>query len=186
MKLTSLSHLPLSADEGWPEIERIHPRLMKLFAFIVLPLSLLPPAMLYYAGTQYPEAFLPQAMDKNWGLVAAAFFLTELFTLAVMGWLIKQVTETDGLRIDYHDAYLLAGIAPIPLWLSSLGLFVPSLGFNAAVSLAALALSCGIVYHGIEALCHTREKVLAASIVQTVIGASLIAWALLLVLVIVL
>lgn len=186
MKLTVLSHLPLSADQGWPEIERIHPRLLKLFAFIVLPLSLLPPAMLYYAGSRYPEAFLPQAADKDWALVAAAFFLTELATLLAMGWLIKAVAETDGLRIDYHDAYLLAGIAPIPLWLSSLGLLVPSLAFNAVLSLAALGLSCGIIYHGIEGLCHTREGVTAASIVQTVIGAGLVAWALLLMLVVLL
>jgi hypothetical protein len=184
MKLSALYHLPLSSDQGWPEVERIHPRLMKLFASIVVPMSLLPPAMLYYAGTHYPAAFLPQAGDKDWGMVAAAFFLTELVTVLAMGWLIKQVAETDGLRIDYHDAYLLAGIAPVPLWLSSLGLFVPSLGFNAVLSLAALGLSCGIIYHGMEGLCHTREDVTAASIVQTVIGAGLIAWALLLMLVV--
>jgi hypothetical protein len=63
---------------------------------------------------------------------------------------------------------------------------VPSLGFNAVLSLAALGLSCGIIYHGIEGLCHTREDVTAAGIVQTVIGAGLIAWALLLMLVVLL
>lgn len=51
--------------------------------------------------------------------------------------------------------------------------------------LAALGVFCGIVHHGIEGLCHTREKVVAASVVQTVIGAGLIAWALLLMLVVV-
>jgi hypothetical protein len=61
---------------------------------------------------------------------------------------------------------------------------VPSLAFNAALSLGALALSCGIIYHGIEGLCHMREDVTAASIVQTVIGAGLIAWAMLLMLVV--
>ncbi|HEX8981122.1 MAG TPA: YIP1 family protein [Parasulfuritortus sp.] len=180
MKLSTISHLPLSADQGWPEIERAHPHLVKLYALIVLPLSLLPPAMLYYAGTQYPDSFLHQAANKNWGEVAAAFFLTELFTLLAMGWLIKQVAETNNLRIDYHDSFLLAGIAPIPLWLSSLGLFAPSLGFNAVLSLIALGLSCGVIYHGIEGLCHTHEDVTAAGIVHTVIGAGLIAWALLL------
>lgn len=183
MKLTALSHLALSADQGWPEIERLHPRLVKLYAFIVLPLSLLPPAMVYYAGTSHPEALLQQA-DRPWGMIAAVFFLAELVTLLAMGWLIKQVAETRSLRIDYHDAYLIAGVAPIPLWLSALGLFVPSLGFNALLSLAALGLSCGLIYHGVEGLCHTREDVTAANIVQTVIGAGLIAWALLLVLVV--
>lgn len=180
MKLSTLSQLPFSADVGWPEIERIHPRLVKLFAFVVLPLSLLPPAMLVYAGTRYPEAFLPQAAGKDWPLIAGAFFVAEMATFLLMGWLIRQVSQANGLRIDYHDAYLLAALAPIPLWLSSLGLLVPSLGFNAVLSLAALAVSCGIIYHGVEALCHSREEVSAAGIVQAVIGAGLIAWALLL------
>lgn len=182
MKLSTLSQLPFSAGQGWAEIERIHPRLVKLFAFLVLPLSLLPPAMLYYAGTHYPEVFLPQAVVKDWGMIAGVFFLAEMATLLVMGWLIREVAQTSGLHIDNHDAYLLAAIAPIPLWLSSLGLLVPSLVFNAILSLVALVLSCGIIYRGIEGLCHTREDVSAAGITQIVIGAGLIAWALLLML----
>lgn len=184
MKLSALSQLPFSADRGWPDIERLHPRLVKLLAFIVLPLSLLPPAMIYYAGTTYPEAFLPQAGGKDWGVIAVLFYLVEVATVLGMGWLIKEVARTAGLPIDAHDGFVLAGIAPIPLWLSSLGLLVPSLGLNVLLSLAALGISCGSIYHGIEGLCHTREKVVAASVVQTVIGAGLIAWALLLMLVV--
>ncbi len=186
MKLSALSRLPLSADQGWPEIERLHPRLIKVFAFIVLPLSILPPLMLYYVGSHDPEVFLPQSAGKNWGTIAAVFFLTEMFTLLLMGWLIKQVAEGNKLSIGYHDSYLLAAIAPVPLWLSSLGLLVPSLAFNVLLSLAAFGLSCGIIYHGIEALAHTREEVCAACVVQIVIGAGLIAWALLLMLVVLL
>lgn len=182
MKLSTLARLPLSAEQGWPEIERLRPQLVKLFAFIVLPLSLLPPLMLYYAGSVHPEVFPPQLAGKDWTQIAGVFFLAEMATLGVMGWLIRQVALTSGLRIGYHDAYLLAAIAPIPLWLSALGLFVPSLAFNVVLSLAAFGLSCGIIYHGIEGLCHTRESVSAAGIVQVVIGAGLIAWALLLVL----
>ncbi len=182
MNLTSLSKLPLSSMEGWPELEKIHPGLLKLFAFVILPLALLPPSTLYYAGTYYPELFFAGAAGKDWTRISAVFFLAEMATLCGMGWLIKQVAETDGLRVDYHDAYMLAGIAPIPLWLASLGLLVPSLAFNVILSLVALGLSCGIIYHGIEGLCHTREDVTAASIVQTVIGAGLVAWALLLML----
>ncbi len=186
MKLSTLTHLPLSADQGWPEIERMHPRFVKLFAFIVLPLSLLPPLMLLYAGNAHPEMFPAQFADKNWGRLAGVFFLAEMGTLAVMGWLIRQVALTSGLRLDHHDAYLLAAIAPIPLWLSALGLLVPSLAFNVVLALAALGLACGIIYHGIEGLSHTREDISAAGVVQTVIGAGLVAWALLLMLVVML
>ena len=186
MNLLSLSKLPISAAQGWPELEKIHPRLVKVFTFVVLPLSLLPPGLLYYAGTHYPESFFTGAAGKNWGEIAVVFFLAEMLTFWGMGWLIRQVTESHGLKIDDHDAYLLAALAPIPLWLLSLGLLVPSLTFNAALSLVALGLSCGIIYHGIEGLCHMREDVTAAGIVQTVIGAGLSAWSLLLLMVVLL
>jgi hypothetical protein len=183
MKLISLSQLPFSTAQGWPDLEKVHPGMFKVFAFIVLPLSLLPPAMLYYAGTNYPEAFFKGAAGKAWGEIGAVFFLAEMLTFLGMGWLIKQVADSNQLKIDHHDAFLLAAIAPIPLWLSSLALLVPSLAFNAGLSLVALGLSCGIIYHGIEGLCHMCEDVTAAAIVQTVIGAGLTAWVLLLMLV---
>lgn len=75
-----------------------------------------------------------------------------------------------------------AAIAPVPMWLSSLGLLIPSLTAAVIIAIGGLALSCGLVYHGIEALCRTREDVIVAGIVQIVIGAGLIAWALLLLL----
>lgn len=181
MNLVSLTKLPFSTTQGWPELETIHPGLLKVFAFVVLPLSLLPPAMLYYAGSNYPDVFLKGAAGKDWGEIALVFFVAEMLTFLGMGWLIKQVAESNQLKINYHDAYLLAAIAPIPLWLSSLGLLVPSPAFNAALSLVALGLASGIIHHGVEGLCHTREDITAGTIVQTVIGAGLIAWALLLV-----
>ena len=183
MNLISLSKLPFSTTQGWPELEKIHPRLFRVFAFLVLPLSLLPPVMLYYAGTRYPEAFFTGAASKDWGEIAMVFFLAEMLTFLGMGWLIRQVAESNRLKISHHDAYLLAAIAPIPLWLASLGLLVPSLAFNAGLSIAAMALSCGVIYHGVEGLCHMREEVTAAAIVQMVIGAGLVAWMLLLALV---
>lgn len=182
MSLLSLAKLPLSADEGWPDLARIHPGILKVVLLLVLPLSLLPPAMLYYAGTHYPEVFGPAARPRDWAAVAAVFLVAELATFSLMGWLIRQVGDTNGLAIDYHDAYLLAAIAAVPLWLSSLGLFVPVLVFNAALSTVALGLSCALLYQGLQALGRRREAVIATEVVQIVIGAGLIAWALLLVL----
>ncbi len=179
----SISRLTFSSEQGWPELLQRRPPLSRVFAFIVLPLALLPPLMLYFAGTHHPEVFPSQFAGRSWSTIAVLFFAAEMFTLLLMGWLIRQVAQTHQLRIDYHDAYLLAMIAPVPMWLSSLGLLVPSLAFNAVVSLAGLAMSCALVYHGIEGLSRTREGVTAAGIVQIVIGAGLVAWALLLVLV---
>lgn len=182
MSPISLVKLPLSTQEGWPELIRLRPGMLKVFALLVLPLCLLTPAMLYFAGTHHPEVFLRQAGERNWALVAAIFFLAELGTFVGMGWLIRQVAQTNAFTIDYHDAYLLAAIAPVPMWLSSLGLFVPDLMFNVVFSMIGTGLSCALIYQGIQALGRRRDEVVAAGIVQTVIGAGLIAWAFLLVL----
>ena len=180
MNLLSLSRMPVSSEDGWPELVRKHPGVDQVFVFVVLPLSLLPPMMLYFAGSRYGDDFIAGFGAKPWGDIAALFFVAEMLTLLAMGWFIKQVAQTNNLAIDYHDAYLLASLAPVPLWLSSLALFVPSMTFVTTIALLALGLSCGMIYHGVQVLCRAREDVTVAAIVQTVIGAGLAAWGLLL------
>lgn len=180
MSILSLPKMAFSSEDGWPDVEKAHPSIVKLFALLVLPLSILPPAMLYYAGVGYGDAFAEGFSAKPWGAIAALFFLAELATFGVMGWFIKDIAGVHKVDISYHDAYLLAGVAPIPLWLSSLGLLEPSLTFNAGLSAAALAMSCGLIYHGVYALCHLHEELIAAAITYGVIAAGLVSWALLL------
>jgi Yip1 domain len=184
MNIVSISKMVVSSSAGWPELERSHPPLVSLFAYVVLPLSVLPPIMLYHAGSSYGDAIVAGYGGKPWDSIALVFFLTEVFTLFVMGWLIRRIAEVHEVSVSSHDAYMLAGIAPIPLWLSSLGLLVPSLPFNAGLSLVALAASCGLIYHGVYALCHMHEEVSAAAITWAVMGAGLVAWALLLLIVV--
>ncbi len=180
MSILTLPKMVVSAREGWPEVEKSHPSVAKLFALLVLPLSILPPVMLYYAGSHYGDAFAQGFGAKPWGLVAVSFFLAEMATFAAMGWLIKQIAAANEVTVSYYDAYLLAAVSPVPLWLSALGLLVPSLAFNGVLALAALAMSCGLIYHGVFALCHMREEVVATAITYGVIAVGLMAWALLL------
>jgi hypothetical protein len=177
MDLLTVSHLPFSAERGWPELARIRPGLRRVFTSLVLPMSLVPPAMLYLAGTRHPEMFPGQVGPRPWGQIAAVFFVAELASYLAMGWFIRQVAATSHLELDDHDAYLLAALAPVPMWLSSLGLLIPNLLASGLVALVGLGLSCGVTYHGVLALCRTREDVVAEGIVQTVIGAGVIAWA---------
>jgi hypothetical protein len=184
MNILTLPRMVVSSETGWPELEKLHPTILKAFVFIVLPLSLIPPAMLYYAGTTYGDDFLVGYGSKPWGWIAGAFFLAEMLTFAGMGWFIKQFAENRKVKIDSHDAYLLAAIAPVPLWLSAFSLFSTNMAINAAISLIALACSCGLIYHGIFALCHMHEEIKAMSITYAVISAGLAAWVLLLLVVI--
>ena len=184
MNFAHLPQLPFSSTRGWQELEKAHPPVAKVFLLLALPLSLLPPLMLYYTGTHFGESLFPGGAEKAWNLIAIIFFLAEMITFAGMGWLIKEVAGTYKVNISLHDAYLLAAICPIPLWLSSLGLLVPTLAFNAPLSLLALGLSCSIIYHGIYALCHMQEQTQAIGFTYTIMGAGIVAWVMLIVLVI--
>src|SRR5699024_6006813 len=119
----------------------------------------------------------PGFAGKEWRFITTILFLAELLTFFVMGWLIQAVVEGHKLEISYNNAYLLAAIAPVPLWLSSLALLVPAVMFSVVVVLVAMALSCTLVYQGLRALCHrSPNDVITMSATYTVMAASLLAW----------
>lgn len=180
MNVSSLLKLPFSSDGGWGELQSRQLSIPMLAWFIVVPMSLLPPVMLYYAGTHYGDDFIAGFAGKEWRFITTILFLAELLTFFVMGWLIHAVAESHKLEVSYNNAYLLAAIAPLPLWLSSLALLVPSVTFSVIVVLAAMALSCTLVYQGLRSMCgRTPDDVLTMSATYTVMAASLLAWALL-------
>jgi hypothetical protein len=172
--------MPFSSTAGWESLRQRQPSIVLIVTCIVLPLSLIPPVMLYYAGTTHGDALASGFGAKQWEFITTIFFLAELLTFAVMGWLIHEVGNSRGAEISVYHAYLLAALAPIPLWLSAFGLFIPSLAANAVISLGALGLACSIVYHGLHGLCRMREDIEAMWITYIVMAASVIAWGLLL------
>lgn len=184
MSFLTLPKMIFSADQGWPDLEKMHPPLSAFLSLLVLPMSLLPPLMLYYAGTRYGDLIVSGYGAKPWAAIAAAFLLVELLTVLLMGWMIGEVSRAQRLKLSAHDAFMLAGIVPMPLWLSSLCLLVPNLAFDAEISLLGLAASCGLLYHGVYALGHLREEISAAGITQTVMGGGLVIWVLLLALIV--
>jgi len=184
VNILSIPKIILTPRRNWLDLENIPPSLAKLFLLLVLPLSAMPPLLLHYAGKHYGDAFVYGFAGKPWGTIAIVFFLAEMLTFLGMSWFIGQVAADHKAQISKHDACMLAGIAATPLWLSSLALLMPNLAFDAVVVLAALAASCGLIYHGVRALCHIDEETSAAAITQTVMGAGLAAWALLLMIVV--
>ncbi|WP_447527551.1 YIP1 family protein [Vreelandella sp. TE19] len=177
----NILQLPFTHQTGWPALKRHRPSIATLAWGVVLPMSLLPPILLFYAGTHYGDTFAAGFAERQWRFITTILFLAELLTFFVMGWLIQAVVNGhDELSIDYHSAYLLAALAPLPLWVASLGLLVPSLVVNAVLVLAALALACSLVYHGLQALCerHTRDVALM-SVTHTIMAAGVLAWGLL-------
>jgi len=178
MNIASLTRMPFSPEATWPELARVDSTVARAFWFLVVPLSLLPPVMIYLAGTHYGDAFFEGYSGKPWALITPVFFLCELASVTFMGWLIKFVADAWNERVSYRNAYLLAAVAAVPLWISSLGLLVASVAFNVFLSVVALILSCALVVQGVRSFCQISEYdiVQAVSITQLSFGGGLVAW----------
>ncbi|AHI29434.1 Yip1 family protein [Marinobacter similis] len=180
MTVSHFLRLPLPGNDGWQALKRKNFSIPFLAWVVVLPMSLLPPVLLYFAGVHYGDDFMPGFADKEWRFITTILFLAELLTFFIMGWLIHSVMNSDKMEISYHDAYLLAAIAPIPLWLSSLALLVPVLAISVVSVLVGLCFSSLLIYQGIKSLCQrSDDDVVAMSATYTVMAASLLAWGIL-------
>lgn len=184
MNIKLILTLPFTREGGWQQLRRERPSLNALILRVVLPLSLLPPIMLHYAIYRHGDALLPGLSERPWSLIAPALFTAELLTFLVMGWLIHGVANAHRLKLSRGDAYLLAALAPLPLWLSSLTLFAPDMLFIVSGMLLAVMVSCGLIYHGLEVLAECEEDdVMVMSATYTVVAFGLMAWGILLALV---
>ena len=183
MNMSLIFGLPFSI-RSWSELQQKNLSIPLLAWLLVVPLSFIPPVLMYYAGTHYGDNFLPGFADKDWRFITTTLFLAELLTFFVMGWLIHSVLEGHKVSVSYHDAYLVAAIAPLPLWLSALALLVPVLLFNVLVVAIAQALSIALVYRGCNALSGAAGNEMASmSATYTIIAAAFLAWVLLLVII---
>lgn len=182
MNVLTFFKMPFSHRVGWQELQASSPSIPALAWCVVLPMSLLPPVMLFYAGTHYGDAFMMGFADKEWRFITTILFLAELLTFFIMGWVIHAVINgTEQLSISYPDAYLLATLAPLPLWLSAVALWVPSLLFNIVAVMAASGVSCSLIYHGLQALCTRKDlDVVTISATYTIMSAGILGWGVLL------
>jgi Yip1-like protein len=180
MSIASLPKMFVSETEGWTDVVKIHPSVYKLFFALVVPLSVLPPLMYAYAGLGHPGAVFPLTEPPMTGreaaLVGGAFFLIELATVAFMAMVIRQIGNAHGLDTPYENAYALAAIAPVPLWLASLALFIPMLWANVAVVAVAWIGSVALIRHGVRPLLGVGDVDEAHAMANRVTMAGVAAW----------
>ena len=99
MNITQLARLPFSGNGAWSELRRLDLSIPFLAWVVVVPMSFLPPVLLYYAGTQYGDAVMQGFGDKEWRFITTILFLAELPTSLVIGWLCLLYT------LDPADVY---------------------------------------------------------------------------------
>lgn len=179
----SLTHFPamlISETEGWSDIQRSHPQARSLLFGVVMPLSIIPPAMVAFAERVYPGAVFPLSMPAMTGgeLLASGIvlFAVQLAMVSFMAMLIQRMAIGQDHDPGYDNAYTLAAIAPVPLWLSSLALLVPSLTVNLLIVAAAWLASAALIRHGVRPMLKVNDARKAHYIANLVTAAGVMAW----------
>lgn len=170
-----MNHIPgmlVSEKTGWDEIDKSNYSARWFFRSLVMPLSLLPPAMYAYAELAHPGVIFPLSMPAltvtQLLVIGIVFFGMQLLMVAYMAMLIERMAQARDHDPGYDGAYALAAIAPVPLWLSSLALLVPSQGFVIAVGIVAWVAALALIRHGARPLLHVDDEKTARYIANMV------------------
>jgi len=171
-----------SHGEGWDWLMRMHPSVPKTYLFYVLPMSLIPPAMLFYAWANYGGPPLPEITRNEALFLATVFLVAELVMVPIMGRVLQMIGQVANSSPAYQDTFTLAAVVPTPLWLAPLALFVPSLVFNILMMLTALACSAALIFQGVDRTYDLRDEGHSLLVAGSVFAAGLVAWVIMLVL----
>jgi len=176
MKPVTYSKMLVSFHEGWDEIRTIHPAIARTFWFIIMPFSMLPPAMLLYAGISHPTAYMSNALLSQWQDVAVLFLFAEIISVTLMAWSIKQMALARNIVADFKDTFLLAAITAIPMWLSSIGLAIPHIWAPIGLAIVGLVASASLLYHGIFAILGLEDEVDAQALSYATFSVGIFVW----------
>ena len=179
----SFAHLPkmlASETERWSDIAQSHPAAKRLLFYLVAPMSLIPPLMYAYTELVNPGRVFPLSVPAMSGfqlwVSGVVLFAVQLAMVSFMAMLIQRMAIAQEHDPGYEAAYSLAAIAPVPLWLSSLALFVPSLSFNVMVVAAAWVATVALIRHGVRPLLKVEDIRKSRYIANMVTLAGVAAW----------
>lgn len=135
------------------------PSVLQLLLLYVLPLSLLPCAMMYLRlYNSYPQLFFDNLPGNRLMVVSLELLLLQLVVVLTMAWITQNLAEMVNIKPNFRDSLLLMALATTPLWLTSLFYLVPSLSFNVIVHAGAVLTAVFLVYRGVRYIFGIRER----------------------------
>ncbi|OIR16376.1 hypothetical protein GALL_31000 [mine drainage metagenome] len=171
-------HLPhMPHLEGWHTLTHSHISVLKLFFLYALPLSIIPPMMIHYAGITYGGQLLPTLSDIQLQAIGVVFFLTELIMTFVIAFIVQRLGSVVDIKPAFEDAYKLAIVVPTPLWLAPLFLFIPSFMLNLTVGAAAMMLSGVLIFYCVPTILKVEEEGHAMLLSGSILAAGMVGWA---------
>ena len=159
MNLTTIFKLFWAPTSGWRELIASNPSIPRLFLLHVVPLACIPTLMIVYAG-KADDTFLLVDMLSGPKLmfVGTIFFLVQLISVPIMALIIRHLGEVADISPSYKSAFILAAVAPTPLWLSALSLLIPSFLVLVVVGTLALMASTGLIFYGVPQAFNIEAK----------------------------
>ncbi|MDX9718233.1 YIP1 family protein [Thauera sp. WH-2] len=176
MEVMQFPRMVISSREGWDLVARLRPSMDVMFLRVVLPLSLLPPLMILVASGGMAAEMFPGVTFGNGLIAAVIFFVAEHFSVPIMANSIRLASMAKEGSNNLHDAYAVAAIAPIPLWLSSLAVLFGSVWFMGIIGLLSLGASAMLVRHGVDRLLGVHEPVYASEVAVQVMSFGALVW----------
>lgn len=168
-------HLP--EFHGLENVAHAHLSVAKLFFLYALPLSIIPPLMLFYAGSMYRETLLPELTTPHLQTIGVAFFATEIVMLFAMAAIVQRIGAVIELHPSFEDCFKLAVIAPTPLWLAPLFLLIPSFMLNLTVGSLALVAAGALIYYSVPEVLKVEDKGQAMLLSGWICTAGMVGWA---------
>ncbi|HZW24684.1 MAG TPA: Yip1 family protein [Gallionella sp.] len=168
-------HLPHTGV--WDAFTHSHMSVLTLFLLYAVPMSVIPPVMIYYAGATYGGQLFPVMSDLQLQTIGVLFFLAELAMTFVVAYVIQRMGDVIDIKPAFEDAYKLAVVAPTPLWLVPLFLFIPSVVVNITAISAALMISGILIFRNVPSILRVEEKGHAILLSGSILAAGLVAWA---------
>ena len=168
-------HLPHTGV--WDAFTHSHMSVLTLFLLYAVPMSVIPPVMIYYAGATYGGQLFPVMSDLQLQTIGVLFFLAELAMTFVVAYVIQRMGDVIDIKPAFEDAYKLAVVAPTPLWLVPLFLFIPSVVVNITAISAALMISGILIFRNVPSILRVEEKGHAILLAGSILAAGLVAWA---------
>ena len=161
-------------DAPWEEIEQLPSAVFSLL-LIALPLSLLLPVMVNFAGTAYGDRLIHGFTSPSWERLLTILVL-ELLTVVLMAGFAQLTARFFQTPITRQQAFLIITLGSIPLWLSSLALAVPSITFILIAGTAGITLAGYTIYWASRRLLGMTEESLATLFSGLVLVFGLPAW----------
>ena len=109
-------------------------------------------------------------------LVGGGFFIAELVMVFLMADMIRQIAASHRVIAGFENSFALAAVAPAPLWLASLMMFVPSVWLSVIALAVAWVGSVALIRHGVRPLLHVADRDQARDIASGITIAGVVGW----------